>query len=193
VERVERADKLTSFPEGQDLAYPGWFTPRWYAAYTFSHHEKRVRDQLVAKRVETFLPLYSTVHRWKNRRAKLELPLFPGYVFVRIPLRDRLPVLQAAGVVRLVGTAGKPTPLEDHEIESLRNACDAKIPTEPHSYLRVGRKVRIKTGPFEGFQGILLRRSRKFRVVLSLELIARSFVLDVDISDLETLKERCPV
>ena len=182
--------ELTSFSEGQD---PGGFTARWYAAYTFSHHEKRVRDQLVAKRVETFLPLYSTVHRWKNRRAKLELPLFPGYVFVRIPLRDRLPVLQAAGVVRLVGTAGKPTPLEDHEIESLRNACDAKIPTEPHSYLRVGRKVRIKTGPFEGFQGILLRRSRKFRVVLSLELIARSFVLDVDISDLETLKERCPV
>src|SRR5437773_12474799 len=118
VERVERADKLTSFPEGQDLAYPGWFTPRWYAAYTFSHHEKRVRDQLVAKRVETFLPLYSTVHRWKNRLAKLELPLFPAYAFVRIPLRDRLRVLQSTGAVRLVRTAGTPPPLACPDIES---------------------------------------------------------------------------
>src|SRR6266852_464107 len=77
--------------------------PHWYAAYTSANHEKRVAVQLKERAVENFLPLYESVRRWKDRRMKLQLPLFPGYVFVRLALRDRLRVLQIPSVVRLVG------------------------------------------------------------------------------------------
>jgi len=164
--------------------------PKWYAVHTFAHHEKQVKERLAARNVETFLPLYLTTHRWKNRTAHLELPLFPGYLFVYIPLLERLKVLQVSGVARLVGTAGTPIPLPEHEIESLRNARNISVHTEPHPYLEVGRRVRIKAGPFEGFLGILLRRKGRFRVILSLELIRSSFVVDICSSDVEPLKDQ---
>ncbi len=94
--------------------------PRWYAAYTCAQHEKRVAEQLVERTVEHFLPLYASVRRWKDRRVALELPLFPGYVFVRLALRDRLRVLQVPSVVRLVGFGGLPTALPDEQVEILR-------------------------------------------------------------------------
>jgi len=75
----------------------GYIEPRWYAAYTSANHEKRVAEQLKLRSVEHFLPLYDSVRRWKDRRMKLQLPLFPGYVFVRLALRDRLQVLQVPG------------------------------------------------------------------------------------------------
>src|SRR5690349_24405845 len=81
---------------------------RWYAAYTSANHEKRVSEQLGVREVEHFLPLYASLRTWKDRRVKLELPLFPGYVFVRTALRNRLQVLQVPGVVRLVGFDGVP-------------------------------------------------------------------------------------
>src|SRR6266850_8365778 len=76
--------------------------PCWYAVYTFAQHEKKVAAELGRRSVESFLPLYSSVRRWSDRRVRLELPLFPGYVFVRLPLRDRLRVVQIPSVVRLV-------------------------------------------------------------------------------------------
>src|SRR5262249_24494499 len=148
---------------------PEWSMPKWYAVHTFSHHEKQVKDRLAARNVETFLPLYPITHRWKNRTAQLELPLFPGYLFVYIPLMERLTVLQVSGVARLVGAAGRPIPLPEREIESLRSAHKIRVHTEPHPYLEIGRRVRIKAGPFEGFLGLLLRRKGRFRVILSLE------------------------
>src|SRR5713226_5030593 len=93
---------------------------RWYAAYTRANHEKRVALQLRQRSVEHFLPLYESVRRWKDRRVILQMPLFPGYVFVRLALRDRLQVLQVPGVARLVGCSGLPTALPEEEIEALR-------------------------------------------------------------------------
>jgi transcriptional antiterminator NusG len=90
--------------------------PRWYATCTRSRHEKTVTDQLRRRSVETFLPLYEAVRQWKNGRHRVELPLFPGYAFVRIALRDRLEVLKVPGVVRLVAFNGSPTPLSDEEV-----------------------------------------------------------------------------
>jgi transcription antitermination factor NusG len=158
---------------------------RWYAAYTCANHEKRVREQLEQRSVESFLPLYETVRRWKDRRMRLQLPLFPGYLFVRIALVDRLRALQVPGVVRLVGFNGQLAALPDQEIEGLKNGLAGGVRAEPHPYLTVGRRVRVKRGPFEGTQGILLRRKGKLRLVLSIELIMRSVVIDVDIDDVE--------
>src|SRR5258708_19035432 len=157
--------------------------PQWYAAYTCARHEKRVAEHLAGRDVEFFLPQYETVSRWKDRRVRLTLPLFPGYVFVRIPLRERLRVLEVPSIVRLVGSNGHPTPLPEDELEKLRNGLSGLLGAEPHPFLVTGRSVRIVRGPLEGLEGILLRRKGQFRLVLSLDLIQRSICVDVDITD----------
>ena len=101
---------------------PACAEARWYAAYTCANHEKRVSEQLGVREVEHFLPLYSSVRRWKDRRVMLDLPLFPGYVFVRMAMRDRLQVQTVPGVARLVGFDGTPAALPDEEIGALRTS-----------------------------------------------------------------------
>jgi transcription antitermination factor NusG len=180
---IKRGESLAS-----DFAEPLWhLEPRWYAAYTCANHEKRVREMLTQRCVVSFLPAYETVRRWKDRRMRIQLPLFPGYVFVRLALVDRLRVLQIPSVVRLIGFNGHPSPLPDEEIEALKRGLAAGVRAEPHPFLTVGRRVRVKRGPFEGMQGILLRRKGKLRLVLSVELIMRSVVIDVDIADVEPI------
>ena len=161
--------------------------PRWYAAYTCAKHEKRVTAELEARAVEHFLPLYNSVRRWKDRQMRLDLPLFPGYVFVRLALRDRLRVLQIPSVVRLVSFGGQPYPLSDREIESLRTAILNALRIEPHPYLAVGFPVRIVRGPLAGAEGILARKKNLCRVVLTLDLIARSAAVEVDAADIERI------
>jgi len=158
---------------------------RWYAAYTCAKHEKRVAAELGARDVEHFLPMYSSVRRWKDRRVTLDLPLFPGYVFVRLALRDRLRVVQIPSVVRLVGFGGLPTALPDAEMEILQSGLSQGPNAEPHPFLAVGRRVRITGGPFAGLEGILKRRKSSLRVVVSLELIQRSVAVDVDAAEVE--------
>jgi len=164
-----------------------YLEPRWYAAYTSANHEKRVDVQLGQRSVEHFLPLYDSVRRWKDRRMKLQLPLFPGYVFVRLALPDRLKVLQVPGVARLVGFNGRPAVLPDREIEALRTSLAAQLRAEPHPYLTVGRRVRIQRGPLGGVEGILIRKKNALRVVLSLDLIMRSASVEVDVGDIERI------
>lgn len=154
--------------------------PLWYAVHTRARHEKTVSEQLRRKGVENFLPLYRTFRRWKNGDHRVELPLFPGYTFVRIVLQDRLEVLKATGVVRLVGRNGRPVPVEDREVENLRQALDAGVNAAPHPYLTVGRRVLITAGPLAGHEGILVRRKNGMRVVLSVDLIQRSVLVDVE-------------
>ncbi len=160
---------------------------RWYAAYTCANHEKRVREQLEQRSLESYLPVYEAVRRWKDRRMRLQLPLFPGYVFVRMALVDRLRVLQVPSVVHLVGFNGHLAALPDAEIEGLKNGLAGGVRAEPHPFLTAGRRVRIKAGPLEGREGILLRRKGSLRVVLSIELIQRSIVVDVDVADVQPL------
>jgi len=158
---------------------------RWYAAYTRANHEKRVAAELGARDVENFLPLYSSMRRWKDRRVRLEHPLFPSYVFVRLALRDRLRVLQIPSVVRLVGFGGLPTALPDTEMEILQSGLSQSPNAEPHPFLAVGRRVLITRGPFAGLEGVLKRKKGGTRVVVSLGLIQRSVAVDVDAADVQ--------
>lgn len=159
----------------------------WYAAYTSANHEKRVAEQLSVRSVEHFLPLYSSVRRWKDRRVQLQMPLFPGYVFVQIALCDRLEVLEIPSVAMLVGFGGKPTPLPEAEIAPLKAGFAAGLRAERHPYLQVGRRVRVTAGPLEGLQGILVRKKNELRFVISLELIQRSILLDIDVAAIEPI------
>ena len=161
--------------------------PHWYVAQTRAHHEKRVAEQLSARGVEHFLPLYENVSHWKDRRVRLHLPLFAGYIFVRVPLQERLRALQVPSVARFVAFGGVPVPIPDHEMEALRSGLSSRLRIEPHPYLTAGRRVHIKSGPLAGLNGILVRRKKSFRFVLSVELIERSVIADVDIANIEPL------
>jgi transcription antitermination factor NusG len=161
--------------------------PHWYAAYTCANHEKCVAAELGAREVEHFLPLYSSVRRWKDRRVSLDLPLFSGYVFVRLALGERLRVVQIPSVVRLVGFNGLPTALPDTEMEIMRSGLCDRLRAEPHPFLTEGRRVRVRSGPLAGMWGILLRRKGKARFVISVELIMRSMAVEMDEADLEAV------
>ena len=160
---------------------------QWFTVYTCANHEKNVAIRLDARRVEHFLPTYTSIARWKDRRVKLDLPLFPGYLFVRLALDDRLRVLEVPGVVRLVSFNGQPYALPDAEIETLRNGIQNALRFSPYPYLCAGSRVRIKRGPLQGIEGILVRKKNIFRVVLSLHLIAQSAAVEVDAADVERL------
>ena len=155
----------------------------WYATYTHARHEKKVAQQLEERHIEHFLPVYRSVRRWKDRRKELDLVLFPGYVFVRLSLADRLRVLQLPGVARFVSFNGQPAVLLGADIEALRNGLTLGVQAEHHPYLTVGRRVKIVHGPLTGAQGILLRNKTNCRVVISIDAIMRSVSVEIDEAD----------
>jgi transcription antitermination factor NusG len=165
---------------------------QWFAAYTSSRHEKSVAKQLEERSVEHLLPLYDAVHRWKNGRHKVQLPLFPGYIFVRINSADRFGVLQVPGLLYLVGTHGTPTALPPTEIEQLSFAMRLGVVAQPFPYLKVGTRVEIKNGPMQGLTGILKRWRGKLRIIVSLDLISQSVAVEVDANDVALVPPKAP-
>lgn len=164
--------------------------PAWFAVFTSSHHEKKVSQHFIQRRIENFLPLHSEIHHWTNRRkAVLQLPLFPNYVFARIDRRQRGRVLQVPGVLSIVGCGYEPTPLSDFEVDSLRSGLHLRN-FEPHPYLVVGERVLIKQGPLEGMEEFLLRKKNNLRVVLTVALIKQSVAVEVDAGDVEPISAR---
>jgi transcription antitermination factor NusG len=137
--------------------------------------------------VEHFLPLYQSPRRWKDRRVQLQLPLFPGYVFVRPALHDRLQVLQVSGVAKLVGFNGTPAALPQEEIDALRTGLATGVCATSHPYLTVGRRVRVKSGRLAGLEGILKRKTKQDRLVISLELILSSVAVEVSALELVSI------
>jgi transcription elongation factor/antiterminator RfaH len=182
---MEPANEATHLSTGY---WPAPKTPHWYAIYTSPRHEKRVHEHLAYRDVECFLPLYRTVHRWKNGcKPVVELPLFPGYLFVKIGRPERVRVLEVPGVLSFVGTRMEPARLSDFEIETLRSGLHLQK-VEPYADLAVGQNVRIKAGPLVGLAGVLLRHNNGFRVVLTLDLIKQSVAVELDASDVEPIR-----
>jgi transcription antitermination factor NusG len=159
------------------------YRPKWFVIHTRSRHEKRVTEQLQMKRIEVFFPMYRSKRHWGAREAVVDLPLFPGYVFVHIPLAERLNVLGLSGVAGLVLFQGAPAPVPDDELESLRE-CLSRTPAEPIPYYQPGNRVRIISGPLAGLEGVIVRNNGQTRFVLSINLIMRSIAVNVDACDL---------
>lgn len=157
----------------------------WYAVSVRPRHEKTVTRHLQHRGLNSFLPLYRSVRRWKDRRKELDLALFPGYVFVNICSGSRSAVLHAPGVLRFVSFQGQPAVVPSSEIRALETSVATGRRPQPHPYLRQGRKVRVKNGPLAGTEGILVRRKEGLRLVLSINLIMRSVMLEVDEADIE--------
>lgn len=156
----------------------------WYAVYTFANHERRVADQFAGLGVEHFLPQYESVRRWKDRKVRLQQPLFPGYLFIHMTLQERLRALQVPGVVQLVGFNGNPTPIPQEDIQRIREFLGQGWRAEPHPYLQMGRRARVVRGPLMGMEGIVVRRKNRSRLVLSFDLIQRSMAIEMDEGDL---------
>lgn len=161
---------------------------RWYAVCTRSRHEKQVAAQLEHRGVEHFLPTYKAKNRWKDRTVEVQLPLFPGYLFVHIPLMQRLQVLTVNGACRFVAAQGQPAPVDEQEILRLQAGVVGSVKLEPYPYLREGRRVRIRRGPLQGAEGVLVRKQAGgLRVVLSMDLIMQSAAVEVEAADLDAI------
>ena len=159
----------------------------WYAVHTLARHEKRVATQFEEKRVCTFLPLLHQIHRWTDRRVKVEVPMFSCYAFVRMvqTVEERLKVLRTPGVLGFVGSERQGTPIPDEQIESLKKAISKNVPCLAHPFISAGKRVRICGGSLDGVEGILMLQGRDQKLVISVELLQRSVSIRVEGYDIE--------
>ena len=153
--------------------------PRWYVLFVRSNQEKRVAEALRGRDVEYFLPCYKSPRQWKDRRVLLEIPLFPGYIFLRLPLAERARALTVPNVVALVGTRTRPSAISEEEIAWIKLGIEHGR-AEPYPYLKVGERVVVTEGVMRGMEGILIRKANNTRVVVSLDSIARAFTVEIE-------------
>jgi transcription antitermination factor NusG len=161
---------------------PATETP-WFAVWTRSRHEQVVRAQLERKGFEAFLPTIPRWSRWKDRKKKIDWPLFPGYCFARFDPRVRLPILKCTGVVSIVSFDGEPAPIPDIEIESIRRLVQSDLQYDPCPLIREGMMVEVVHGPLKGVVGRLIRKGAHARLVLSVDLIGQAVSAEVDAAD----------
>lgn len=159
---------------------------QWFALYTGSNHEKRVEQHLRTRNIESFLPLYTVARRWRNRTtAKVQLPLFPGYVFVKIARTESVRVLEIPMVHSIVGNGREALALPDAEIQALRSGLHLRQ-VDPCPYVKTGVRVRIRSGPLAGLEGVVVRKDARLRVILSIDLIMRSVAVQVNAHEIES-------
>jgi transcription antitermination factor NusG len=160
----------------------------WHALYTRHQHEKTVAQILSGKGFETFLPLYSSANRWKDRTKLVCLPLFPCYVFLKANAGRTLNILTTPGVHSIVSVAGTPVTIPEKEIDDLRLAVGSGAPLQPHPLLKIGDRVRVKAGPLAGVEGVLVRHKNVCRVVLTLEMLGKAAAVEVDALVIERVR-----
>ncbi|MGO9589665.1 MAG: UpxY family transcription antiterminator [Candidatus Acidiferrales bacterium] len=159
----------------------------WYAIYTKHQHEKSAAKSLSNRGIETFVPVYRGVHRWKDRNKNLLLPLFPCYVFVRTDLERKTDILRTPGVHWLVGNGGYASEIPPQELEALRAAANGPAHLEPYPFLQTGDRVRVRSGLLAGVEGILIRLRNQYRLVLSVQLLKQSAAVEVDLGSVERI------
>jgi transcription antitermination factor NusG len=158
-----------------------WFVPQWYALYTKSRHEKIAAGELNRRNIQTFLPLRSVTRRWSDRKKIIHEPLFTGYIFVHTALEARWDVLNARGVVRFVGpSAARPVAVPERDLTAIRAFMEHEIRIDPFPYLKQGARVYVRTGPFKGTEGFIVRKDDRCRMVLSLEMLMQSVSIEID-------------
>jgi len=154
----------------------------WFAVQTKAKHEKRVAAELREKGIAAFLPVFTEVHQWSDRKRKVELPLFNTYVFVRIggDQGSRVSVLQTHSVFRFVGVRGIGIPIPDEQIKALQTIVRQNVPFMPYPFLSLGQKVRVRGGSLDGICGVLLEINADRSLIVSVESIQRSIAIRID-------------
>jgi len=152
----------------------------WYALQVRPHREKQLAGEILAKGYECFLPLYKCKRRWSDRIKEIQLPLFSGYLFCRLDITKRLPVLLTRGVMQFVGVGKIPVPVDDREISALLAIVSARLDPEPYPYTEVGQRVQIDRGTLSGFEGIVQHSKKSTRLIVSVSLLQRSVSVEID-------------
>jgi len=161
---------------------------RWYAVHTRSRHEKQVDLFLSERGVETFLPLVHTLSRRRDRKNYVDIPLFPGYLFVFAEKESLYDVKYTRGVTRIIGTdLDVPTPIPDRQIQDIKSVMETEVQLDPFPYLKKGRMVRVKSGPLKGLEGILVERKGHYKLVIRIDLLQKGAAAEVYISDIEPI------
>lgn len=157
-------------------------TRSWYALLTHARHEKVVAQRLREREVTVFLPLVSQVRRWSDRKKTVEFPLFSCYVFAKLlpTTEGRSTALRIDGVHSLVGTPGAGTPIPDEQIDAVRRVIEERLPWHSHAFLKIGQRVRVRSGALDGVEGILLSRSGESTLIVSIDAIQRSLAVRIE-------------
>ncbi len=171
----------------------------WFAVQVRARYESAVGAFLEANGHESFLPSYWGKRQWSDRIKKIELPLFPGYLFCRFGLQDRVSILKTPGLISIVGIAKNPVPIDEAEIAALRTLVSSGVSTQPWPYVRIGQRVRIDHGALSGLEGILQSFKGRQRIVVSVKLLQRSVAAEIDgawvspvpVFPASVVKERC--
>jgi transcription termination/antitermination protein NusG len=162
---------------------------RWYALRTRSRAEKMVRDQVMQRGIESFLPLMMRVSQWKDRRKRIEWPLFSGYCFARFTGDQRLVILQSPGVVEIIGSAlGCPESIPDREIAALQQVASSHYAYDAHPHLAEGMVVEVIRGPLIGLHGKLLNKTTGCRLVVAINLIGQGAAVHIDVKDVAPME-----
>jgi len=157
----------------------------WYAVYTRFQHEKSAAALLSQKEFEVFLPLYRSISKWKDRNQLVVLPLFPCYLFVKTEQTRKAEILRTTGVVGLVENSGRACAVPEDQIDAVRRICSLATRFQPHPFVKLGDRVRIRKGPLVGMEGLYVRTKTLDRVVVSVELLRQSVAVEVDMTDIE--------
>lgn len=167
-------------PQPAPSVEPG--TETWYALHTRPRHEKIVTQRLEERGVTTFLPLVTEVRRWSDRKKSVQMPLFSCYVFAKFaPNRsERLRVLRVEGVFSLVGAQGEGIAIPDEQIHAVRSLVEGQLPWSSHPFLKIGQRVRIRSGALDGLEGVLVQRNGDRTLVISVDAIQRSLAVRVE-------------
>jgi transcription termination/antitermination protein NusG len=160
-------------------------TTAWYAIWTRSRHEQAVREQLERKGYEAFLPTITKWSRWKDRKKRVDWPLFPGYCFARFEPDERIGILKVDGVVSIISNNGMLSPIPEVEIESIRTLVESELAYDPVPRIKEGDMVKVTHGPLKGVVGRLVRKGAHSRLVLSVDLIGQAVSVEVDASDVK--------
>jgi len=160
---------------------------RWYALHTQARHEKVAERRLREQGMETFLPVSQEVHRWSDRKKKVEVPLFSCYVFVRCTLsaEDRTRVYKVDSIHGFVGVRGVGLPIPDEQIDAIRIILAQTKPWRAHPFLKAGQRVRVRGGAMDGVEGIFVSENGDHSLVISVDAIQRSMAVRIDGYDVE--------
>lgn len=152
----------------------------WYAVAVRSNFERIAAESLRQKDYEIFLPAYLSKRRWSDRTKVVECALFPGYLFCRMDLQQRVPLLNTPGVAAIVGIGRCAAPLPDSEIAAIRRIAESGLPVAPCPFLQAGQFVYINRGPLAGVQGIVVAAKNRSRLVVSVEMLQRSVTVEIE-------------
>ncbi len=152
----------------------------WYAVSVRSNFERVVAQSLRLKDYEIFLPSYLSKRRWSDRTKVVESALFPGYLFCRMDLAQRVPLLDTPGVASIVGVGRCAMAVSESEIAAIRQIVESGLPVAPAPYLKAGQLVRIGQGPLAGLQGLVLGNKNESRLIVSVDMLQRSVTVEIE-------------